>query len=206
MRLRPYQIDLVARIGAALSEHRSVLLQLPTGGGKTHIAAHVAGVSAAVGERVWIVAHRREIVGQTSRSMAELGVPHGVVGAGRPFEPDRPVQVCAIGSLTRRADALPSPDLMIWDEAHHVAAKSWAALRARFPALRHLGLTATPERLDGKGLGEFFAELITASSSTTMRCGRPRPKGFEASSLTLSPDAPAGSRCGPCCACRRHGR
>ncbi|MCJ2020607.1 DEAD/DEAH box helicase [Methylobacterium sp. E-065] len=168
MQLRPYQIDLVRRVGAALSEHRSVLLQLPTGGGKTHIAAHVAGVSAAVGERVWMIAHRREIVGQTSRSMTSLGVPHGVVGAGRPFEPDRPVQVCAIGSLTRRADALPSPDLMIWDEAHHVAAKSWAALRARFPDVRHLGLTATPERLDGKGLGDFFAELICGPTTAEL--------------------------------------
>lgn len=168
MQLRPYQIDLVNRVGAALSEHRSVLLQLPTGGGKTHIAAHVAGVSAAVGERVWMIAHRREIIGQTSRSMAALGVPHGVVGAGRPFVLERPVQVCAIGSLGRRADALPLPDLMIWDEAHHVAAKSWAALRARFPDARHLGLTATPERLDGKGLGEFFAELICGPSTAEL--------------------------------------
>lgn len=159
-----FQTDLVHQIEAALGNHASVLLQLPTGGGKTHVAAAVIRRWNARRKRVWFVCHTRELIRQTCAKLDALGVSHGIVSPE--YEPcyERRVQVCSVDTLRNRieklGDLLQDPDLIVWDECQHVAAPSWSAIKARYAGARHLGLTATPERLDGTGLGQWFDHLI----------------------------------------------
>lgn len=160
LRLRAYQERLLEQIDAAFGKHASIVLQLPTGGGKTHIGAAFARSEADKGERIWFICHRREIIRQTVAALNEWGVDHGVIAPTFAYEPDKAVQVGSVDLLRRHVDAYPAPTRIIWDECHHIVAKTWSMLRARFAEAKHLGLTATPSRLDGQGLGRWFDDLI----------------------------------------------
>lgn len=161
--LRPYQVDCVERLRRSYARgRRAPLLALATGGGKTIIFAYVTAGARAKGRRVLIPVHRRELVRQTCAKLTWAGVPHGVIAAGFEPSPDEPVQVGSVQTLIRRD--LPMFDLVVPDEAHHCRAESWRSLLARFPDAKLLGVTATPARLDGKGLGSAaggpFDDLI----------------------------------------------
>lgn len=159
--LRDYQLDLVDRGRAAMKRCRRVLLQLPTGGGKTAIASYLAEASSSRGLLVWFVCHRKELVAQTSNTFTRFGIPHGLIAAGRPLDLRWPVQVCSIDTLRGRLPLLQAADLVIWDECHHMAAGTWAAVMGALPPrTRHVGLSATPMRTDGQGLGAYFDELV----------------------------------------------
>lgn len=160
MQLRPYQAELIQNARRALKVHRRVAIQLPTGGGKTVIAATMMHGAAAKGLRCWFVVHRRELVEQTGRTLTAVGVEHGYCAAGFPIQYRKPVTLCGVQTLVNRLDRLPDPDLIIWDEAHHCAAGTWRRVREAYPNAYHVGLTATPERLDGKGLDDAFAALV----------------------------------------------
>lgn len=177
--LRPYQQSLIDGGREAYRQgKRSVLFCLPTGGGKTITASTIVHGAAQRKNTVWWLCHRRELVAQASRTFYDLGIPHGTVQQGHVSNPRASVQVGSIQTIANRADELPSPDLIIFDEAHHIGAASWSALFDRYPAARILGLTATPWRLDGQGLGHWFeamiegptvAELIEAGSLSPYR-------------------------------------
>jgi superfamily II DNA or RNA helicase len=160
--LRPYQ---QAMLDAARTSyragHRAVLFNLPTGGGKTVTASTVVHGAALKGRRVWWLAHRRELSEQASQTFHNLDIPHGMVNAGRVTDPAALVQVASIQTIARRHDRLPAPDLIVFDECHHIGAAQWEALFNAYPAAKILGLTATPWRLDGQGLGKWFSEMIT---------------------------------------------
>jgi superfamily II DNA or RNA helicase len=82
--LRPYQQEAVERLRAAfLAGHRAVLFVLPTGGGKTVVFCHIAQQAAERGKRIAVLVHRAELLEQASRSLAALGVRHGLIAAGR---------------------------------------------------------------------------------------------------------------------------
>lgn len=168
LELRPYQADLISRTRRALKHHRRVLMQLPTGGGKTVISATMMGNAAGRGMRSWFVVHRRELVDQTSRTLERVGVPHGFIAAGFPPRYRELVTLCSVQTLrTRAADIIArygAPDLVVWDESHHCAAGTWGAVAALVPDAFHVGLTATPERLDGKGLDGMFRALVPGPS------------------------------------------
>ncbi len=151
--LRPYQIAATDQIRDAYrAGKRSPVLVSPTGSGKTVIFGYVAQNAAAKGKRVLILAHRRELIRQASRKLAESGVPHGIISPG--FTPNRElVQVASVQTLARRLNDLPSFDLIVIDEAHHAVAGQWARIIEAQPGAKLLGVTATPERLDGRGLG-----------------------------------------------------
>ena len=152
--LRPYQTDCVAALRASYaSGHRAPLLALPTAGGKTIIFAAITAGAVAKGRRVLVVAHRRELIRQASVKLTDAGAPHGIICAGFDAEPDAPVQVASVQTLAQRPDALSRTDLIVLDEAHHCRAGQWRALLAAHPEAKLLGVTATPARLDGKGLG-----------------------------------------------------
>lgn len=141
---------------------RSALYVLPTGGGKTVIFSHIAERAALLGNRIAVLVHRQELVDQTSRSLTSIGVRHGVIAAGRPMDLTRSVQVASVQTLVRRLAKIP-PDyfgLLIVDEAHHAVAGSWAKVIDYFGRARVLGVTATPERLDGRGLGDKFQAMV----------------------------------------------
>ena len=159
--LRPYQSDLADLIRAAFQRHRSVLAVAPTGSGKTVLFSYIASRAAARGHRVIIMAHRVELIDQISRSLTDFGTTHGYIAAGYPRAGRLPVQVASVFTLARRLARTPAPTLIIVDEAHHsVRATTWGKVLAAYPDARVLGVTATPIRLSGEGLGECFDDMI----------------------------------------------
>lgn len=157
-KLRTYQRTAIESARRALTKSGSCILQMPTGAGKTRSATEIVAHSRGV---IWFVCHRQEIERQVAKAFTAAGIDFGVVSPRGELEPKKRVQIVSVHTLRERLKKLPLPKLVIWDECHHVAAKSWASIRAKLKDARHLGLTATPERLDGKGLGEWFKELVT---------------------------------------------
>jgi superfamily II DNA or RNA helicase len=159
--LRSYQERGVADIRVEFARGaRAVLYQAPTGSGKTVLFAYLLANAVARGNRVVILGHRQEIVDQIDTALTGLAVPHGIIAAGHVETPDMPVQVASVATLVRRLDRLRHIDLLVIDEAHHAVAGTWRAIINTVPDARILGVTATPERLDGQGLGDIFEALI----------------------------------------------
>jgi DNA repair protein RadD len=157
--LREYQTESVAEIRAAFALFLRVLFVLPTGGGKTIIFAYITLHAAAKGNRVIVLAHRQEIVDQISAALAAMGVIHGRIQPDHPMTDDL-VQVAMVQTLARRLEGIAPPALLVVDEAHHAVAGTWAKIAAAWPNAKILGVTATPERLDGVGLREAFDEMV----------------------------------------------
>jgi superfamily II DNA or RNA helicase len=158
--LRDYQIRAIDQVREAFRETRRVLLVMPTGAGKTATASQILAWAVARGRRCLFIVHRREIVQDTHRRLLAAGVSCGLVMAGQPTT-DAPVQVCSVQTLAARG-LHPPADLLVWDEAHHVAAATYGAIRAKYPEAWHLGLTATPERTDGKSVLGYFDGRVAA--------------------------------------------
>jgi DNA repair protein RadD len=163
--LRPYQIDAVDKVEQALGTTARPLLVAPTGSGKTVIAAEIIRREVAKYRTVVFLAHRREIITQTSAKLTANGVRHGIIMAGVEPRPMKSVQVASIDTLHVRgvrskAMALPPADLLIFDEAHHARGRTREQLIALYPNATLLGITATPCRGDGRGLGNIFDTMI----------------------------------------------
>ena len=161
MPLRDYQQDAVYQLRQAVARSGSAVYCLATGAGKTVVAAEIARLAGLKGSRTLFLVHRRELVRQAVDTLYEAcpGEQVGVIAAGWPELPWAPLQVGMVQSIAKR-ERIPDFDLIIVDEAHHARAKTWATVLARWPKARLIGLTATPQRLDGKGLGEHFAEMV----------------------------------------------
>ena len=157
--LRSYQVEGVAAIRAAFTQCRRVLFVLPTGGGKTVCFAFITAHAAAKGNRVIVLAHRQEITDQISIALSAQGVPHGRIQPGHKPTDDL-VQVGMVQTVARRLDAIPAPTLLVIDECHHAVAGTWTKITAAWPNAKVLGVTATPERLDGVGLRDAFDQLV----------------------------------------------
>ena len=157
--LRPYQEISVVAIRAAFTSYRRVLFVLPTGGGKTVIFLFIALAAMALGNRVVAVAHRQEIVDQTSAALTAMGVPHGRIQPGYAMTDDL-VQVAMIQTLVNRLDAIDEPVLLIIDECHHAVSDTYRKITNAWLNAWVLGVTATPERLDGVGLRDAFDTMV----------------------------------------------
>ena len=140
------------------------LLVMPTGSGKTVVFSEICRLANDKGKKVLILVHRRELVTQASDKLKKAGVEHGIIAAG--FDPsDQPVQVASVQTLIRRLDSGTfTPDLIIIDEAHHAVAGSWDKIIGHFSDAKIIGVTATPSRLDGRGLGSHFSTLVSGPS------------------------------------------
>lgn len=173
--LRPYQLRAVSHVRDAFGRVRDalrvrgeargprVLLVLPTGAGKTATASVLIARTVARAKTVLFLAHRQEIVNDTVARVRGGGIRTGVIMADEPADPGAPVQVASVQTIAER-DLAPPADLVIWDEAHHVAAESYRAIAAKYPLAYHLGLTATPERSDRQGLRDAFDELVVGAT------------------------------------------
>jgi superfamily II DNA or RNA helicase len=185
MQLRPYQEALVAQIRFQYQlGHSSVLAVLPTGGGKTVIFSHIAQSAARKGNRVCILVHRAELLDQASRSLTAMDVQHGCIRANRKMDLTHSVQVASVQTLARRLHLIP-PDffqLLVVDEAHHTNAGTWRNVVQHFNAAKLLGVTATPIRGDGRGLGEWYQAMVLGPSSQQLT-----EAGFLASAKVLAP-------------------
>ena len=159
--LRPYQQTAVDAVRDSFrSGRRRPLLVAPTGSGKTVIFSFVTASAAAKGNRTLVLVHRQELLEQCHRSLDSMDVPHGLIASGLTPERHQLTQVASVQTLIRRFDRVVAPDLIVIDEAHHATAGAWARVLTQWPDARVLGVTATPQRLDGKGLGQVFDDLI----------------------------------------------
>lgn len=168
MILRPYQISAIDRARqAVLSGHRRIVLVAPTGAGKTQVAVGIARGAIERGNRVLFMAHREELVSQASSRLDSVGIDHGVIMANhKRIKPKCAVQVGSVQTLVRRT--LPDAEVVILDECHHGAATSFRKILLQYPESFHIGLTATPYRLDGQGLGFFYTDLIEVTTITEL--------------------------------------
>lgn len=169
MDLRPYQSAMLEEARALLrSGVRRILLQAPTGAGKTVLVATMIGNASRRGKRCFFNVHRQELLDQSSDTFRACDIPHSFIAANAFHDPRVPVQLCSVQTLARRIDRVRKPDLIVWDEAHHVAAKSWASVAAAYPDAIHVGLTATPQRLDGAGLSDHFDAIVLGPTVQTL--------------------------------------
>ena len=144
---------------------RRILLRLATGGGKTVMAASMLGSAGAKGLTSDFIVHRRELIEQTSDTFRDVGIPHGFIASGMPVNGLAPVQLAGIQTLVNRLEHAPVPKLIVWDECHHMTAGLWDAVFKHYPEAFHIGLTATPERLDGRGLSDHFDVMVDGPST-----------------------------------------
>jgi DNA repair protein RadD len=160
--LRPYQHQAIEQIRAAYrSGKRAPLFVLPTGGGKTVCFSYMAAAARDKGLRVTILAHRAELLDQISRTLQAFGVKHGMIAPGRLADRRQPVQVASVFALVRRLDRYQPADFIICDEAHHaVPGSTWGTVFDAYPKALRLGVSATPIRLSGEGLGGMFDCMV----------------------------------------------
>ena len=153
-----YQEDMKSRIEKALCLHRSVMAQMPTGTGKTYLLTAVIDsfVRANSKAKVWIVAHRRELVSQIDETVRKF---HSYSSATSSLLSS--VKAMSIQWLMKHYDEIEEePGMIVIDEAHHALAKTYKEMWERFPNAKFLGLTATPCRLNGKGFTDLFDVLV----------------------------------------------
>lgn len=167
MELRQYQTDAIESIRNVLKTgKKKVLLVAPTGSGKTVIASKIIEKAVCKAKSVLFIAHRREIIFQTSQKLTDINVEHSLILSGHKRSLMADIHVASIQTLIRRDP--PKADLLIFDEAHHVSAKSYQNIMEKYPQATVLGLTATPCRGDGKGLGSTFDELVQVVQVTEL--------------------------------------
>ena len=154
MQLRPYQNDLVEQVRKAWRDgFKAPCIVLGCGGGKSCIVAEIARRTTWNGKRVLFLVHRRELVDQIFRTFVRWGVL---------------MDLCEIGmvqTFTRRLKRLKKPALIITDENHHSLAQSYKRIYDYFPTVPRIGVTATPVRLNGDGLGDVNDKLIIGVST-----------------------------------------
>lgn len=177
MLLRPYQQSLVAQARDAIrAGHRRICIQMGTGGGKTPVGCSIIESAYQRGNETWMVAHKNFLVEQASEKLKRFGVHHGIVSSTARYNSRQKVHVCSLGVLRNRHSGMAPPRVMLWDECHHLGAKTWTELMEAYPDTIHVGLTATPIRPGGGGLGDHFDHLITGPGvSELIEWGKQHP-------------------------------
>lgn len=149
--LYPYQSDMVSRIEKAFMPYHSVMVQMPTGTGKTHIIGAIARSYISKGHTVFVIAHRRELVAQAQNTLQLYIDENGM----------KKVEVFSVQWLNRHVSEVKSkPSLIVIDEAHHSVAKTYTSIIEAFPKAKIMGLTATPCRLNGHPFTDLFDILL----------------------------------------------
>ncbi len=152
--LRDYQTDIINKTRQAFKDgFKSPIIVLPCGSGKTAVFAWMANQAQNNGFNVWFLVHRQELLGQTEETFKKFNLP---------------VDKILIGMVQTVANNLQNynkPNLIVFDEAHFSAAKTWGKIIEAFPNALKIGLTATPCRLDGRPLGNIYDTMITGISA-----------------------------------------
>lgn len=171
MKLRSYQERAVAQLRQVWRQ--SAVLVMPTGAGKTVVAAAVIQGALAKNRRTLIVSHTRAIVLQTVARFRDAGLDTGCIMGEETANVEAPVLVASIQTLAAR-NLRPDIDVLIIDEVHRATSKTYADLIAHYTgASAVIGLTATPCRLDGRGLSDVgFTTLVEpVSYEELFACG-----------------------------------
>lgn len=168
MELRAYQSEAIEETWTHIQAgSRRIIVKAPCGAGKTVISSFMIKTSIANNHPVLFLAHRRELIDQSSNKLDGLGIFHGVIMANHPRRaPALPVQVASIQTLVRRLDPdkRPPAKLIVVDEAHLSLAPSYLKILEHYPEAVVIGLTATPKRADGRGLGEIYDKIVHVST------------------------------------------
>ena len=190
--LHPFQEKVIADVDAAIAAgRRRIIIVVPTGGGKTVIASALIKHVAQQRGASLVLAHRREIIQQTSVKLRAHGVAHGIIQSGVQPRQLEDIQIASIQTLwtrhTRAAVPVPLPParLLVVDEAHHCPARSYRKIIEGYPDAILVGLTATPVRGDGRGLGGIFETLIEGPQVAELIAG-----GYLVRTRTYAPTDP----------------
>ena len=165
MQLREYQTKAINDLRTSLQKgFKSPLLVMPTGAGKTVVFAEISKRLRQNKNNVLILVHRKELIDQASKKLKSIKVTHGIIAAN--YQPkNSSIQIASVQTLVRRLSSNTFiPNFIIIDEAHHAAAGSWDKILTSFPNAYKIGCTATPIRLDGRGLKDYFDDLINSYS------------------------------------------
>lgn len=165
LKLRPYQQEIISQARRLMaSGQKRILITAPTGSGKTALTASMLASAAKKNKHSFFNVHRVELIRQSLRAFDNADVPAGVISSGFHYQEKLPVYVASVSSLARRLSSVPTPDLIVWDECHHIAAGTWERIFNHYPDAFHVGLSASPERLDGRGLDKFFDVMVHGPS------------------------------------------
>jgi superfamily II DNA or RNA helicase len=156
--LRDYQIAVIERLRDKLQQHKQVLLNLATGGGKTALAVHMMDKASQQGKRAIFLVHQNELLNQTSKALWKQKLEHGLVASNRTLS-KLPILVASVQTLVNRLPLIQEPDLIIIDEAHRSTASSYKRILEHWPNAYVIGLTATPQRTDGRGLDDIYQAM-----------------------------------------------
>lgn len=182
---RKYQEDCLNALRKKFNKGKKrLLLVLPTGSGKTVIFSKITKSCFENDKNVLILVHKKELVHQASNKLTSFGVEHGLIQSGKPWK-QCSIQVASVQTLINRLEYMNhyQPSLIIVDEAHHVAPNNtWTKVLNKYPDALTLGVTATPERLDGNNLGFYFEELVVGVNIPHLVS-----KGFLAPHLVFAP-------------------
>ncbi len=161
MILRPYQAEAVAATYAKWNAgKRRVCVVAPTGAGKTVVAEGI--FERAPESRRLFLAHTQEIILQTAKRFRENFARVGVVMGQEPLDPEAPIQIATIQTLLAR-NFWPTADIVAQDECHHYIADDWREFEKHYEHARMFGLTATPQRGDGRPLGDLYDSLVVVA-------------------------------------------
>lgn len=173
--LFPDQAALKPKLRDAMRRHKAILLQAACGFGKTVVLADLAAAARMRSRRVIFSVHRKELIVQTARTFDKFGLDYSYVAAGRPYNPQSGLWIASIPTLRNRMEEAPDCDLLIIDECHLSASAGWSRVinHYRERGAYRLGCSASPLRLDGRGLGEHFDEMVCGPSvAELMAMGR----------------------------------
>ena len=167
--LRPYQVEAIEKVRAAIRlGKRRILVVAPTGAGKTVIGAQILhGVEAKMKTGVF-VAHRREIIRQTGEKLETFGIEHAYFMAGEKMSALQRIQVASIQTFHSRVTngkrRAPDAHVIIYDEAHRSISRMYKEMLEKYPSAILIGLTATPCRSDGRGLGDLYEDMVEVTT------------------------------------------
>lgn len=166
--LRDYQLliksELYRNYNSGL---KKLLAVLPTGAGKTAIAASILKDCKDSKKQAVLLVHRRELINQSGRTFDAFGMPYGIIASNYDRSPYELTQIASIQTLINRLDEI-NPRFIIIDEAHHTCANTWDRVYHHFPDALVLGLTATPVRADGQGLHKYYEKIVHGPSITSL--------------------------------------
>jgi len=168
MNLRPYQKQAFEEVRSAFRDHDRICLQMPTGAGKTVLFSDMVKHAARKENQTWILVPRNELLLQASDQLAEIGVNHGIIAAGHNESRAYRTHIVSSNTLIRRWDKIKKPPRFLIIDESHLFYKRQIEIIKRFPDTKILGVTATPERLDGLGLNEIYETLIEGPGMQTL--------------------------------------